>query len=281
MNGQSIQDKPGAPTLPGQVSLVGAGPGDPELLTMKAARLLREADLVLYDQLVSPAVLDLVGQHAELIYVGKKCGCHALPQEDIIKLMLRLASEGRSLVRLKGGDPYVFGRGGEEALALAEAGIPFEVVPGISAAQGMAACTGIPLTHRDVATSVVFVTGHFSGHAATEPDWASLARPDRTVVVYMGVAAMSRICGELMRHGLHADTPVAVIENATLATQRTLVATLQSMPSVAAANDVKTPALIVVGQVVALRARLAQGVLDAAASSVALKACPSAMAQAA
>lgn len=264
-----------APPRPGTVLLVGAGPGDPELLTVRAARALRRARLVLYDHLVSREVLRLVPEDADLLYVGKESGRHTLPQESITELMVRLARSGKSLLRLKGGDPYVFGRGGEEAEALAAAGVPFEVVPGISAAQGMAACAGMPLTHRDHAASVVFATGHLregsrdgardgaqrggAGAACSvDLDWAALARPRQTVVIYMGVATLPVICAQLIAHGLPADTPAAVVERATLPEQRSLVGTLASLPALAQMHDARAPALIVVGSVVSLHGVLSR-----------------------
>ena len=251
---------PEAASLPARVTLVGAGPGDPDLLTLRAARALAEARLVLYDKLVSKAVLELVNPQADLIFVGKQSGHHVLTQDGIIELMVRLAKSGRSVLRLKGGDPYIFGRGGEEAQALAAAGIAFEVIPGISAAQGMAAYAGIPLTHRDHATQVVFVTGHLRderGGRGLELDWASLARPHQTIVIYMGVATLPIACTELVRHGLAADTPAAVIENVTLPSQRTVAGTLATLPTLARVNAVRAPALVVVGGVVALHSELA------------------------
>jgi len=250
-----------APTAarPGLVTLVGAGPGDPDLLTVKAARALAQAEVVLHDHLVSDAVLALVPAEADCIYVGKESAHHALPQDEIIALMLRLARSGRRVLRLKGGDPYIFGRGGEEAQALAEAGIAFEVIPGISAAQGAAASAGIPLTHRDHAASVLCVTGHLRA-GTCDPlglDWPALARPRQTLVVYMGVAALPEISAGLIRHGLAPDTPAAIVERATLPGQRTLVGTLRSLPALARRSAVRTPALIVVGSVVQLQARLA------------------------
>ena len=250
---------PGASSLPAVVSLVGAGPGDPDLLTVKALRLLSQARLVVYDKLVSRAVLALVNPQADLIYVGKQSGHHTLTQDAIIELLLRLAHSGRSVLRLKGGDPYIFGRGGEEAQALAAAGIAFEVVPGITAAQGMAAACGIPLTHRDHATQVIYVTGHLrdeAGERGLELDWACLARPHQTLVIYMGIATLGHLCAQLQQHGLAADTPAAVVENATLAEQRTITGTLSNLPTLARVHAVRAPALVVVGGVVALHGQL-------------------------
>jgi len=245
---------------PGHVTLVGAGPGDPELLTVKAANALRNATLVLYDNLVSKAVLELVPASADRVYVGKVSGHHSLSQTGIIELMVRLAKGGRRLVRLKGGDPYVFGRGGEEAQGLVEAGIPFDVIPGISAAQGAAAASGIPLTHRDHAEALVLATGHLRGEGdarTPELDWAQLARPRQTVVIYMGVATLPVISAQLQAHGLAADTPAAIIERATLPGQRTVVGTLATLPDIARRYDVRAPALIMIGTVVSLHAQLA------------------------
>lgn len=245
--------------LPGRVTLVGAGPGDPDLLTVRAARVLREASLVLYDHLVGEAVLALVPDSAERIYVGKESSRHTLPQEDIIALMCRLAGAGRPLVRLKGGDCYIFGRGGEEAQALARAGIPFDVVPGITAAQAAGACAGIPLTHRDHAGTLVLATGHLRGDDDTALDWPLLARTRQTVVFYMGVATLPIICAQLAAHGLPPDTPAAIVERASLPGQRTLTGTVASLPGLAVRHGVKAPALIIVGGVVALQPALAQG----------------------
>ena len=255
----------GNPTVPpGRVTLVGAGPGDPDLLTVRAARVLREASLVLYDHLVGEAVLALVPDSAERIYVGKESSRHTLPQEDIIALMCRLAGAGRPLVRLKGGDCYIFGRGGEEAQALARAGIPFDVVPGITAAQAAGACAGIPLTHRDHAGTLVLATGHLRGDDDTALDWPLLARKRQTVVFYMGVATLPTLCAQLAAHGLPPDTPAAIVERASLPGQRTLTGTVASLPALAARHGVKAPALVIVGGVVALQPALAQGgVLDA------------------
>jgi len=255
-----------ASTRPAKVTLVGAGPGDPELLTIKAAKALQAASLVLYDHLVGKAVLDLVPRGADRIYVGKESGAHTLSQDAIIDLMLRLARSGKPVLRLKGGDPYIFGRGGEEAQALAAAGVPFEVVPGISAAQGAAAMAGMPLTHRDHADAVVFATGHLraeagaNGERGVDLDWDRLARPHQTVVVYMGVGTLPVICRQLVAHGLAADTPAATVERATRPDQRTVVGTLASLPTLALVHGVKPPALIIIGGVVTLHAQLGAAV---------------------
>ncbi len=244
---------------PGRVTLVGAGPGDPELLTVKAAKALAAASTVLYDHLVGKAILELLPRDADRIFVGKQSGNHTLPQDGIIELMVRLARSGRPVLRLKGGDPYIFGRGGEEAQALAEAGIRFDVIPGISAAQAAAACAGMPLTHREYAASVVFATGHLRGDGDTrgvDLDWQMLARPRQTAVIYMGVGALGMICAQIVAHGRGASTPAAAIERATMPDQRTLVGTLQTLPALALAHNLRSPALIVVGEVVALHAVL-------------------------
>jgi uroporphyrin-III C-methyltransferase len=249
----------GRTPVPAKVTLVGAGPGDPDLLTVRAARALRHARMVLYDHLVSRDVLHLVSDAADLVYVGKESARHTLPQEDIIELMIRLARGGKPVLRLKGGDPYIFGRGGEEAQALANAGIPFEVIPGISAAQGAAACAGMPLTHRDHAASVVFATGHLradGGGGALDLDWEVLARPRQTVVIYMGVGTLPTLCAQLMAHGLAPQTPAAIVERATCADQRTLVGTVQTLAALAEAYAVKPPALVIIGSVVTLHAVL-------------------------
>lgn len=266
---------PAAPA-PAKVTLVGAGPGDPDLLTVRAARALQQATLVLHDHLVADEVLALAPAGAQRIYVGKESGAHTLSQPAIIALMLRLARSGRPVLRLKGGDPYIFGRGGEEAQALAAAGIPFEVVPGISAAQGAAAMAGMPLTHRDHADAVVFATGHLrqdrGGDGCADAvglDWDRLARPHQTVVVYMGVGALPVICRELVAHGLPAGTPAATVERATRPDQRTVTGTLATLPMLARLHGVQAPALIIVGGVVSLHAVLAGRAEAAAAGALA------------
>lgn len=240
----------------GRVALVGAGPGDPELLTLRAARLISEAEVLVFDHLVAADVLSLARSDAERIYVGKESGRHTLPQEEINRLLVRLAQAGRRVVRLKGGDPFVFGRGGEEVEELAGAGIPFEVVPGITAACGVAAYAGIPLTHRDHAQSVVFATGH-AKPGGSDADWTALARSRQTAVIYMGVGALADICARLINHGRAPDTPAALVENGTTAAQRTVAGTLASLPAIATAAQVRPPALLIVGEVVALAENLA------------------------
>ena len=240
------------PRSRGVVHLVGAGPGDPDLLTLRAGRLRREAEVVVYDYLVSDAILGFLNPRAERIYAGKRQGRHALSQDEINRLLFALARRGRRVLRLKGGDPFVFGRGGEEAEYLAERGVPFEVVPGVTSASGAAAYAGIPLTHRDRARAVVFVTGHLKD-GSCDLDWPMLARPRQTVVIYMGVTRVAEICAQLVAHGLDPATPAAVIEKATTPSQRVVAATVGTLAAVAAEAGVKPPALIVIGEVVALR----------------------------
>ena len=240
--------RPGVPRT-GVVYLVGAGPGDPELLTLKAARLIAQADVVVHDHLVGPGVMDLVPRRALLVYAGKERSNHALPQEGINDLLVRLARRGHRVVRLKGGDPFVFGRGGEEAAALAAAGIAFEVVPGVTAACGVAAAARIPLTHRDHAHAVTFVAGHrCDGNG--ELDWPSLARAQQTLVVYMGLAGLPTLCRELVAHGRAASTPAAVVMHGTLPTQRIVRGSLESLPRLVEAAGLTPPTLVIVGEVV-------------------------------
>lgn len=243
------------PLPAGRVYLVGAGPGDPELLTLKAARLLAAADAIVFDALVGPGILELARPDAELHYVGKQAARHSLPQDQINLLLVELAQAGKSVVRLKGGDPFIFGRGGEEVEVLVAHGIRFEVVPGITAASGMAAYAGIPLTHRDHAQSVSFVTGHLKD-GTCDLDWPSLARSQHTLVIYMGVGGLAEISRQLMLHGLPADTPAAIVENATRPEQRTLVTDLAHLANRAAETGIQPPALVVIGTVVKLHAAL-------------------------
>jgi uroporphyrin-III C-methyltransferase len=241
---------------PGKVWLVGAGPGDPELLTLKAARLLAQAEVVVHDNLVSAEVLAMIGPGARRIYAGKQRHRHTMTQEQINGLLVRLAQQGRAVVRLKGGDPFVFGRGGEEMEELAAAGVPFEVVPGITAACGVSAYAGIPLTHRDHAQACTFVTGHLKEGGA-DLDWNALARPRQTLVIYMGLNALPQICTQLVAHGLPASTPAAVVQQGTLPGQRVVTGTLADIADVAQRAGLVSPCLTIVGSVVGLRDVLA------------------------
>jgi uroporphyrin-III C-methyltransferase/precorrin-2 dehydrogenase/sirohydrochlorin ferrochelatase len=232
----------------GRVSLVGAGPGDPELLTLRAARALREADVIIYDKLVDPAVLEYARRDARRIFVGKSKGDHTLPQVEINALLVAEAKAGRHVVRLKGGDPFVFGRGGEELEALTAAGIQVEVVPGITAATGCAAYAGFPLTHRDHASSVVFVSGH-SKDGFSDLDWSALANPRQTIVVYMGVSAAGEVAGKLIEAGLGPTTPIAIVENGTRWDQRVIKGELHGAAGLIRSHGVAGPALLVIGAV--------------------------------
>jgi uroporphyrin-III C-methyltransferase/precorrin-2 dehydrogenase/sirohydrochlorin ferrochelatase len=239
----------------GEVYLIGAGPGDPDLMTFKAVRLLQSADVVLHDRLVSDAIVDMARRDAERIYVGKSRADHAVPQQEINQLLVDLALKGKRVVRLKGGDPFIFGRGGEEIELLAKHNIPFQVVPGVTAASGAACYSGIPLTHRDYAQSVRFVTGHLKD-GSIDHDWEQFQNTTETLVFYMGLAGLPQICVKLQAHGRSPDTPMALVERATLAEQRVLTGTLSTMADVVEREAPTAPTLIIVGDVVRLHASL-------------------------
>lgn len=243
-------------STPGRVHLVGAGPGDPELLTVKALRLIQRAGVVVYDRLVSDAIMDLLPAACTRVYAGKQDGHHCLSQSQINELLLTLARAGHDVVRLKGGDPFVFGRGSEEAVFLAENGIAFEVVPGVTAATACTSYAGIPLTHRGLARAVHFVTGHCTEQGAAPIDWTRHASPDTTLVIYMGLKNLPYIVARLIEAGRSPETPAAVIENGTTPDQRRCITTLVELPEEAAAANIQSPALCVVGKVVSLAADL-------------------------
>lgn len=243
------------PAQAGEVYLVGAGPGDPDLLTFRALRLMQQADVVVHDRLVSAPVLDLCRRDAEFIHVGKARADHTLPQEDINHLLVRLAKDGKRVCRLKGGDPFIFGRGGEEIEELAAAGIPFQVVPGITAANGCSAYAGIPLTHRDYAQSVRFVTGHLKDGSPELP-WSELIHEQQTLVLYMGLVGLDSICHQLIAHGMAADMPVALISQGTRPDQMVVTGTLADIAGKVVASGIKAPTLTIIGRVVALREKL-------------------------
>ncbi|PPD50463.1 MAG: uroporphyrinogen-III C-methyltransferase [Methylobacter sp.] len=239
----------------GEVYLIGAGPGAPDLLTFRALRLMQQADVIVYDHLVSPEILDLARRDSEKIYVGKQRQNHSLPQDSINRLLADLAKAGKRVVRLKGGDPFIFGRGGEEIETLMQEGIAFQVVPGITAASGCASYAGIPLTHRDHAQSCTFVTGHLKDNTINL-NWTQLAAPNQTIVVYMGSMGLEKICQSMISHGSPPDLPIALVQQGTTRTQRVFTGTLATMPAQMAHEKISPPTLIIIGTVVSLHNKL-------------------------
>jgi len=242
----------------GRVFIVGAGPGDPELLTRKAFRLLCEADIVVFDKLVSEAILDLIPQGTARVFAGKVARHHHMPQSEINALLVTLAGKGRTVVRLKGGDPFMFGRGGEEAEHLSRSGVPYEVIPGVTSASGCSSYSGIPLTHRGLSHSVHFVTGHAKDDEPLDLDWSRLADPATTLVIFMGRTNIRRIADALIEHGLDEKTPAAAIVNGTLPDQQTITTTLSHLPDIIDHIDLAAPTMIIIGKVVSLASRLVQ-----------------------
>ena len=243
-------------TKAGEVWLIGAGPGDPDLLTFRALRLMQQADVVLYDRLVSDEILNLTRRDADRIYVGKKRADHAVPQGEINQLLVDLALEGKNVVRLKGGDPFIFGRGGEEIELLAESGVSFQIVPGITAASGCATYAGIPLTHRDHAQSCAFVTGHLKD-GSVDLNWKALATPNQTVIIYMGLVGLPTICEKLVEHGVSKEMPIALVQQGTTKNQQVFTGTLDTMVDIIKDKEVQAPTLIIIGSVVSLQKKLA------------------------
>ncbi len=252
---QTIESADALGLQQGEVYLVGAGPGDPDLLTFRALRLMQQADIVVYDRLVSQEIMDLVRKDAETIYAGKERAQHTLPQETINELLVRLAKGGKRVLRLKGGDPFMFGRGGEEIATLIDEQIPFQVVPGISAASGCAAYAGIPLTHREFSQAAIFATGHLKD-GTVNLNWEMLAHKNQTIVFYMGLQGLNEICINLKKHGLDSNTPAALIMQGTTANQKVIIGNLDSLPALVKQRNVKPPTLVIVGDVVQLHKKL-------------------------
>ena len=252
---QNILDGTDATANKGEVFLVGGGPGDPDLLTFRALRLMQQCDVCVYDKLVSPEVMELVRRDAELIYVGKSRDQHTIPQEEINDLLTKLALQGKRVLRLKGGDPFIFGRGGEEIETLMQHGVPFQVVPGITAANGVSSYAGIPLTHRDYAQACLFITGHLKD-GTLDLDWVAMSRPRQTVVIYMGLVGLKEICEKLIEHGVAATMPVAVVQQGTTQRQKVVTATLADLAEKVALAEMKPPCLTIIGEVVQLREKL-------------------------
>lgn len=258
---QGAIDSADAKANQGEVFLVGGGPGDPDLLTFRALRLMQQCDVCVYDKLVSPEVMELVRRDADLIYVGKSRNQHTMQQEDINELLARLALEGKRVLRLKGGDPFIFGRGGEEIETLMKHNVPFQVVPGITAANGVSTYAGIPLTHRDFSQACLFITGHLkakpgSDEMSLDLDWESMARPRQTLVIYMGLIGLPIICEQLMAHGVSVDMPAAVVQQGTTKHQRVVTGTLKDLAQKVQEANIKAPCLTIVGEVVKLREKL-------------------------
>lgn len=251
---ESIQQADNA-VKQGEVYLVGGGPGDPDLLTFRALRLMQQCDVCVYDKLVSPEVMELVRRDAELIYVGKARDQHTMPQEDINQLLARLALEGKRVLRLKGGDPFIFGRGGEEIETLMQHNVPFQVVPGITAASGVSSYAGIPLTHRDYAQACLFITGHLKD-GSLDLDWEAMMRPKQTLVIYMGLIGLESICQQLIKKGMSASMPIAIVQQGTTQRQRVVTGTLSDMPEKVRRAQLKAPCLTIIGEVVLLREKL-------------------------
>jgi uroporphyrin-III C-methyltransferase/precorrin-2 dehydrogenase/sirohydrochlorin ferrochelatase len=248
-------DQAGTAPDNGEVYLVGAGPGNPDLLTFRALRLMQQADVVVYDRLVSPAILDMCRRDADRFYVGKERDNHAVPQDEINLILVRLAKEGKRVLRLKGGDPFIFGRGGEEIETLREHGVPFQVVPAITAAAGVASYAGIPLTHRDHAQALILVTGHLKD-GTMDLDWDMLCRPRQTIVIYMGLKGLVTLCDEMKKHGMPGSTPAAIVQQGTTLNQKVVIGNLDTLPAMAAQAELKPPTLIIVGSVVSLHEKL-------------------------